>query len=154
MTSPARFVAIVLARMDSRRLPGKAMSLINGLPLIHYVLQRAFNIPGVDRVVLATTTRAIDDVLVDYAASQGASTYRGSADDVAGRMLDAAVEYDATFLMRINGDSLFIDPSLIAAGIARCDHTTDLVTNLARDRAGRTPDRASWHRRHHRRGSR
>jgi spore coat polysaccharide biosynthesis protein SpsF len=115
--------------MDSVRLPGKAMQVVRGLPVIHYVLSRARRIPGAE-VVLATTERRGDDVLADYGNQLGVRVYRGSAEDVAGRMLGAALEGEAPYFIRLNADSVFADPDLVAEGLSRCSEKVDLVTNL------------------------
>ena len=120
--------AVVLARMDSARLPGKAMRLVRGLPVIHYVIARAQRIAGAE-AVLATTARPADDALAAYAAQMGVRVYRGSASDVAGRMLGAALDCGADAVVRVNGDSVFADPELIGEGLRRCGEA-DFVTNL------------------------
>ena len=55
--------AIVYARTDSERLPQKALRPFAGTNLISHVLRRACRL-DVDRIILATTTRSCDDVLV------------------------------------------------------------------------------------------
>lgn len=124
-------VGIIQARMDSHRLPGKALIEVNGLPLIGYVFKRARKIVGISEVILATTDRQVDDPLVDYARSEKVSVYRGSCDDVALRMLNCAKFYQSDFFVRINGDSPFLDPDLITHGISITrEGPVDLVTNL------------------------
>ena len=131
MSNSQKIVAIIVARLDSKRLPEKSLKEVNGLPLIHYVISRAKRIPGIDTVVLATSNRNLDDPLANYADSQGVSLYRGSCDDLALRMLCCAKELKAEYFVRLNGDSPFLDPDVIAEGIAFCTtEQFDLITNL------------------------
>ncbi len=135
-----RVVGIVPARIDSKRLPGKALRKVAGRPLIGYVFSRARRITGLDAVVLATTDRRLDQPLVDYARSEGIPVFRGSRDNVAQRFIGAADKFAADFFVRLNGDSPFLDPVLIDQGISRIpvndpeaqmgQRTADLVTNL------------------------
>lgn len=83
-------------------------------------------------VVVATSTRAVDDPITQWAGSAGYAVYRGAADDVAGRILGAARVQAADWVARINADSPFVDPALLgeACRLARAGGC-DFITNLA-----------------------
>jgi spore coat polysaccharide biosynthesis protein SpsF len=49
-------VLIVQARIGSTRLPGKVLQDIEGRPMLARVVERARQVPGVSRVLVATTT--------------------------------------------------------------------------------------------------
>ena len=70
----AGVLAIVQARQGSTRLPGKSLEEIAGRPMLAHVLMRAAAVPGVDRVVLATTTRSEDDELARQARAAAPTT--------------------------------------------------------------------------------
>jgi spore coat polysaccharide biosynthesis protein SpsF (cytidylyltransferase family) len=131
MVSP-RFVGIILARMDSGRLPGKALGDLHGVPLIEHSVRRARGVGGLAEVVLATTERAIDDSLCRYAQQMKMPVFRGSTDDVAKRVLDAASDFAADYFIRFNGDSPFLDRNLISRGIQCCldDRGIEVASNL------------------------
>lgn len=130
MTHPA-IVGIIPARVDSTRLQGKVLRQVRGMPLIGYVIARAKRTPGLGVLVLATTDRPVDDPLAEYALAQGVAIYKGDLCDVARRLLTCAVKFRGDYFVRLNGDAPFIDPDLVAQGIAYCqDGRTDLVTNL------------------------
>ncbi|CAO3459955.1 cytidylyltransferase domain-containing protein [Azospirillum largimobile] len=126
-----RVGAIILARMDSRRLPGKALARIGNRSLLWHVACRLprplFDAPP----VLATTNRAVDDPLAAEAAALGLTVFRGAAEDVAGRLLAAADAQRLDGILRVNGDSPFLDAGLIhrAMGIFRQGRAA-CVTNL------------------------
>jgi spore coat polysaccharide biosynthesis protein SpsF len=124
-------LGIVLARLDSSRLPGKALRVCAGLPLVEHAIVRARRCRSLSGLVLATTDRAVDDRLVEYARSMSMPVFRGDVDDVAGRVLACVREHGAEYLLRINGDSPFLDPQLVdeAAELVG-DGEADLVTNL------------------------
>lgn len=123
-------VGIVPARLDSARLPGKVLREVAGRPLIGYVLERARRVRGLQAVAVATTDRACDEPLVGYAQAQGVAVLRGDTEDVAGRFLAAAEVFGADYLVRMNGDSPFLDPRLVEEGIAALASGADFVTNL------------------------
>ena len=54
---------IIQARTDSRRLPIKILSNIEGKPMLWHVIDRIKNM-NVDDIIIATTTRNIDDEIV------------------------------------------------------------------------------------------
>jgi spore coat polysaccharide biosynthesis protein SpsF len=99
---------VVLARMASTRLPGKAMASIGGRAILEQCLYRMI-ISGVGRVVLATTTRDEDDALAAIGQRMGALVTRGDADDVLGRTAQAAQEFDLDPVVRATADNPAVD---------------------------------------------
>ena len=97
-------VIILQARMASTRLPGKALASIGARTLIGHCLAR-LRIGGAAPVVLATTTNQEDDVLVATAAKYGVMAFRGSADDVLSRYVQAAQSIEARLVVRATGDN-------------------------------------------------
>jgi len=123
--------AIILSRLDSRRLPGKALRKVAGRPLIDYVLGFCRRIDGVSVIVLATTDRALDDPLAAYADEVGIPCVRGAVDDVAGRFLSAMECYKLDAALRINGDSPLNDAMLLGQGLQLfLQEDVDLVSNV------------------------
>ena len=83
-------VAIVQARMDSTRFPGKVLRPILGTPLIEILLQRLGRATQVDQIVLATSAHPTNDELAAHAYQLGITVFRGSEDDVLDRYHAAA----------------------------------------------------------------
>ncbi|MBJ3785057.1 aminotransferase class III-fold pyridoxal phosphate-dependent enzyme [Devosia sediminis] len=106
-------VAIIQARMGSTRLPGKVMRDLHGMPLIGRLVERLSPARRIDQIVIATSEDAANDPLVEYAATLGISTWRGSETDVLERFLGAARNYDADVVVRITGDCPLVDPELV-----------------------------------------
>lgn len=124
---------IVFARLDSRRLPGKALRDIVGRPLLGHVLDRVRAVEPRLPVVVATSERALDDPIAAFAEAEGVGLCRGSAGDVLGRALACAEAFGFAAVVRISGDSPFIDPALIGQCVARFEAARprlDLVTNI------------------------
>ncbi|MBM3558489.1 MAG: hypothetical protein FJX53_01045 [Alphaproteobacteria bacterium] len=122
---------IVFARLDSRRLPGKALLPLTGRPMLARVVARCVQATVAGPVVVATTDRPGDDPIAGLAAELGVAVFRGDAEDVAARALSCADAYAARQFVRISGDSPFIDAELIDMFVQR--HRTTgaaLTTNL------------------------
>ena len=104
----ARPGILLQARLASTRLPGKALELIEGRPLLEHCLRRLES-AGVARVVLATTSLDEDSALCDLATRLGIAVYRGSDTDVLGRMAGAAQAFDLDPVVRATGDNPAVD---------------------------------------------
>ena len=106
-------VRVVLqARTDSQRLPGKSMMQVAGFPLAILAGLRAAN-TGLE-VMLATTKRSVDDLLVEAAISAGLSVYRGETENVTQRLIDSCKDLtDDSILVRLTGDNVLPDGDLI-----------------------------------------
>src|SRR5690242_5548434 len=100
-------VAVIQARMSSTRLPGKVLKDLGGRPVLDWVVEAARQAPGVDEVVVATSTEEDDNVVADWALQKGVTVYRGSLTDVLSRFLGAAHLTNADILIRLTGDCPF-----------------------------------------------
>lgn len=120
--------AFVYARMDSTRLPGKALKPIGGRPMIDVVLDRALGV-GVDTCVLLTTSRSIDDPLVEHVEERGVQVIRGSTEDLVARTLLAVETIAPTRFFRVNGDSPLFDCFLMKEALLKMGKAK-LVSNL------------------------
>lgn len=99
--------------MGSSRLPGKVLQDLAGKPVLWHVIHRLQRCQEIDEVVVATTTGAADQPLVDYARGQQATVVRGPEDNVLERYLVAAEQSQADIVLRVTGDSPLIDPATI-----------------------------------------
>ncbi len=105
-------LAIIQARMSSNRLPGKVMKEILGKPMIGHLLERLSLSKKIDKIVLATSDLAENDVLGCYVKKMGTDLYRGSEDDVLDRYYQVAKQYHPEGIVRITGDCPLIDPKV------------------------------------------
>jgi spore coat polysaccharide biosynthesis protein SpsF len=106
-------VCTIEARMTSTRLPGKVMKSILGRPSLELMIERLRRAQRLDQIVVATTTNSTDDVIEDLARRLGVGCFRGSEDDVLGRVLGAAKAYEADIIVETTGDCPLIDPFLV-----------------------------------------
>ncbi|MDQ3000964.1 MAG: acylneuraminate cytidylyltransferase, partial [Fibrobacterota bacterium] len=78
-------VIIVQARMTSTRLPGKVLKEVLGKPLLGYQLERLLRVRKADQVVVATTSNATDEPIMDFCRDYSIAAFRGSEQDVLAR---------------------------------------------------------------------
>ena len=124
--------AVVRARMESSRLPGKTMLEAAGKTMLEHVLERLGAAGSIDRVAVATTTDAVDDEIAAACDRLGVGCFRGSADDVLGRVLGCAEELDVDHVAHFGADNPLIDPELCDRVISvylEADGELDYVTN-------------------------
>jgi spore coat polysaccharide biosynthesis protein SpsF len=119
-------VAIVQARMGSTRLPGKVLADVAGQPLIQRVVDRVGATPGVDRVVIATTTESADDELAIWCASRGLHVYRGRVDDVLDRYWECAQLHRADYIVRVTADDPLKDPEVVRTALELCESAPEV----------------------------
>ena len=106
-------VAVCQARMGSQRLPGKVMMDIAGRITLDWVVEAARRAPGVDEVIVATSTLAGDDAIFQWAQQRGINCFRGSETDVLSRYLGAVHATQADVIVRLTSDCPFLDPNVI-----------------------------------------
>jgi spore coat polysaccharide biosynthesis protein SpsF (cytidylyltransferase family) len=130
----SRTVAIVQARMGSRRLSGKVLALLGGSPVLQHVTSRAAQARTVDHVVVATSDQPGDDAVAGWCAAEGVRCVRGPEADVLARYLLAAEASGADFVVRITADCPFLSPAVLDLVVgARAVSGADYASNtLAR----------------------
>ena len=105
--------AIIQARMNSTRLPGKTMIDIEGLPLLQHVVNRTDKSKEIDKCIVATTSNQSDDVIIDYCTENEINYFRGSEENVLSRFYNCAKKYKTDIVVRVTADDPFIDHQLI-----------------------------------------
>jgi len=119
--------------MGSSRLPGKVLADIGGQPVLTHLFDRLKQATMLDDLVLATTNASPDNVLEEWARDQAIPIYRGSEDDVLGRVIDAHRMMGTDVIVELTGDCAFLDPEIVDLAITSFIHNDcDIVTNTVR----------------------
>lgn len=108
-----KITAIVQARFNSQRLPGKVLLPLGGKTILEIIIDRIRKAKSIDKVVLATSGHNQDDQIADLCIKKNILFYRGSLDDVLDRYMGAAKKFKVEVICRITGDCPLIDPLLI-----------------------------------------
>jgi glutamate-1-semialdehyde 2,1-aminomutase len=107
-------VAVIQARMGSTRLPGKVLKNLGGVPALAWTARAALATIGIDEVWIATSKKADDDAVADWAAAHKVPVHRGSEHDVLDRYAGAAKATGADVVVRLTADCPLLDPQVIA----------------------------------------
>ena len=102
---------IVEARLSSKRLPQKVMLKVLERPLLDLMIGRK-KINFVENIIVATTTNKNDDEIVSLANDSGVKFFRGSENDVLGRVVGAAKENKTDIIVQITGDNPLVDKEI------------------------------------------
>jgi spore coat polysaccharide biosynthesis protein SpsF len=133
MLAALKIVAIVQARVASTRLPAKVLLDLGGKTALERCLARVARVPGISHVVVATTTKPEDDLIVRLAARIGVPCSRGSEFDVLSRYTQAARAHRADAVLRCTSDCPLIDPSVVGAVVRGfLEQAPDFASNTLR----------------------
>ena len=126
-----RIGGIIFARMNSSRLPGKAMIEIDGVSLIERVIERAKQISKIDHLCVATSIDKEDDIIATFSKSKNIDVYRGSLLDVDVRAIETCKEFNYDSFLRICGDRPFFDFTIYDKLIEIHNlESSDITTNI------------------------
>jgi len=107
-------LAVLQARMTSPRLPGKAMAPLRGEPMIWRQVERIRQARCITKIVVATSAEPADDPLASYLVSRGQTVFRGASQNLTERFMRCIeAAGPVTHVVRLKGDSPFIDPGVI-----------------------------------------
>lgn len=138
-------VAVIAVRMGSSRLPGKAMLPILGKPMIERMIERVHHSRYVDEIIIATTELTGDDVLASLAERLGVGCFRGSVDDVLGRIHRAVAATQADLVVELLGDNPLVHSDLIDDVIDfYCAYSFDYVASVTTEYPHAGPEIAKF----------
>ena len=106
-----RSVAIIPSRLESSRLPNKALKLIEGIPLVIHVLKRCQLSKYLEDVYVATDSNEIADTVKTW----GGEVIMTSKDHQTGtdRIAEACKEIAADIIINVQGDEALLNPEHI-----------------------------------------
>lgn len=106
-------LCIIQARLGSTRFPNKALALLWGHPIIWHVVNKARQIRGVDKILVATSKREDGYALAKAMPNCGDvfSFENIAEDDVLCRFAHAATVFKAKTVMRLTGDCPLLNPT-------------------------------------------
>lgn len=101
-------IAIIPARYNSSRFPGKPLADIKGKSMIQRVYEQAKGIDRIERVIVATDDKRIFDHCVDFGAEvmMTSENHRNGTERIAEVIDSIKEQYDA--VVNIQGDEPFI----------------------------------------------
>jgi 3-deoxy-manno-octulosonate cytidylyltransferase (CMP-KDO synthetase) len=103
--------AVIPARFQSTRFPGKPLALIKGKPMIQRVYEGVRGSKGLRRIIIATDDRRIYDAAVGF----GAEVVMTSVEHASGteRVAEAAASLEEDIIVNVQGDEPLIRGEII-----------------------------------------
>ena len=108
-----KIVASIEARTGSSRLPGKVLLDLNGRPVLEQIIRRVRRCHTIDTIVVATSVNPADEAICGLCARLDIPFFRGSEDDVLGRLAECHAEMKSDIVVELTGDSPLADPGVI-----------------------------------------
>ena len=105
--------AVIQARMGSTRLPGKVLKKIDGKPILQYQIERIKKSKLINQIIIATTKEKKDKKIENLAKKMNIKCFRGSTNDVLGRVAGAIKKFKVDIHVELISDSPFSDPKII-----------------------------------------
>lgn len=115
-TARPKTITLIPARLESSRLPRKALADILGIPMIVHVYERCLLADTVDEVYVATDSREIEEAVKAHGGKvvMTASSHETGTD----RIAEAAATLDADIIVNVQGDEALVDPNHIDAVVS------------------------------------
>lgn len=128
---PDKAVVIIQARFNSKRLPGKVMLPLAGLPMFVYLIRRLRFYRFPYPIVLATTENAEDDIIEAWSRQEGVNAVRGEETDVLARYMRCLEAFPSDIIVRVTADNPLTEPEAVNRVICemkdgRCDYASSL----------------------------
>lgn len=117
-------VAIIPARYESTRLPGKALAMIDGKPMVQHVYERTRGIEGVCRTLVATDDERIAKAVRGF----GGEVAMTRADHPSGtdRIAEVSRGLDAEIVVNVQGDLPFLQARMLESAVRLVESDPDL----------------------------
>jgi len=111
LNNSQKVIAIIPVRLESSRLPRKALKDICGLPMIVHVFKRCLLSKKLDMVYVATDSLEVKEVVEIHGGNviMTSSKHQTGTD----RIAEAAIDLDADIVVNIQGDEALVNPNYI-----------------------------------------
>ncbi len=120
------FGVLIQARISSKRLNAKMLMDFLGTKLVDYVYQRCKQSKKAKIVSIITSNDATDDQLAEYCYNQKINVFRGNLNNVLMRYVDASKKLELDYVVRVCGDSPFVDVNIIDEMVSLAESSPEL----------------------------
>lgn len=113
MVTNNKILLITQARVGSKRFPGKILKKIKGTSLLEIHLERLKMTNVIDEIMVATSNRCENNLILEIAKKCNVQVFRGSENDVLDRFYNASLYKNFKWIVRVTSDCPLIDANLI-----------------------------------------
>src|SRR5262245_25352279 len=131
-TRSVSVIAVIPARYQSSRLPGKALAEIDGRPMIEHVYRRAADARSVSSIIVATD----DERIASAVRAFGGEVRMTSAAHQSGtdRIAEVARSLACDLIVNVQGDEPLLQPAMIDEAVSAFDGDPSLEMSTLRRR--------------------
>ena len=108
-----KVLAIIQARFNSTRFPGKVVKKINNKTILEILIRRLSRSKHISKIIVACSNNRNDKAIVTICRKLGVNYFIGSENDVLNRFYHAAKKYRGINIARITADCPLIDPNIV-----------------------------------------
>ena len=108
-----RTAVFVPARLKSKRLKNKALKMIGPKSSIQWCLYNSNKMNKVNKVMLLTSRLKQDDKLLKLKFNKKIKIFRGSANNLVKRFIEAAKKFKIDTVIRVTGDCPFVSKEIL-----------------------------------------
>ena len=125
-----KFLAIIAARMGSKRFPGKVLTPIQVIPALKLIARRLSNSQKLGDIIVATSDLQQDDIIERFCDEENIKCFRGPENDVLRRYVLAAEGPMDRRIVRVTADCPFVSGETLDPVLEQCELNPDyaLVT--------------------------
>ena len=106
-------LAIIQARYNSTRFPGKVVKKINGKTVLEILIKRLSKSKYISKIIVACSKNQKDKAISNICKKLGVNYFIGSENDVLARFYKAAKKYNAANIVRITADCPLLDYKIV-----------------------------------------
>jgi len=103
-----KVIAIIAARMGSKRMYGKPLKRLEGKSIIEHVIDRLKTAKLIDEIIIATSPKEENKVFIELAEKIGANHFVGDEEDVLDRYVQCAKKFKADHVVRVTSENPLI----------------------------------------------
>ena len=108
-----KVLAIIQARYNSTRFPGKVLKKINNQTVLEILIKRLSKSKNISKIIVACSNNSKDKAIVDVCNKLGVDYFVGSENDVLDRFYKAAKKYKGRNIVRITADCPLLDYKIV-----------------------------------------
>lgn len=105
-----KIVAVIPARYQSSRFPGKPLAMIDGKTMIQRVYEQVKQVDKISKVIVATDDERICNVVKQF---QGEVVMTGNCSCGTERVYEATKDYSCDIVINVQGDEPLIKPDMV-----------------------------------------
>ena len=127
-----KVTAIIQARYNSKRYPGKILKKINNVSILEILLKRLSKSKLINKIIVSCSSNSKDKDIVSLCKKLNICYYIGSENNLLSRYYKTAKKFNIDNILRITADCPLIDANLVDTLIynffkTNCDYASNVI---------------------------